>query len=296
MDQKKTLWIIAAVGAFLLVVLGAALILYSPEKKQASVASASYEKKADVASSGWTNTPSLEAPNNQQIPLPPPMGNSVETNEMIVFSDNTTVVGMGDSNPYEETTFDLNTLKQEKALDQYAQQNQSVQPSAQNINITVNLPETSVNLNQTEQKVVTNDYYVTNVQEKAPKAKEVKEPKPAKYTEAPKTAVTTTSKSTAKTATTTVTTTVNTTKAVTQYWVQVAAYSNKKGAEGARAVLDENKIPADVFTYEDNKSRLFYRVRVGPYTTKSEAEYWRTKIIKINEFSKAESFITSTTN
>ena len=56
------------------------------------------------------------------------------------------------------------------------------------------------------------------------------------------------------------------------------------------------KIPADIFTFEDNKNKLFYRVRIGPYTTKSEAEYWRTRIIQIDEFSKAESFVTSTTS
>jgi hypothetical protein len=59
--------------------------------------------------------------------------------------------------------------------------------------------------------------------------------------------------------------------------------------------LDENRIPADIFTYEDNKGKLFFRVRVGPYTTKSEAEYWRTRINKIDTFAKAESYVTSTT-
>ena len=82
----------------------------------------------------------------------------------------------------------------------------------------------------------------------------------------------------------------------TQYWVQVAAYSNKKGAEGARTILDENKIPSDIFTYRDNKDKLYYRVRVGPYTTKSEAEYWRTRIIKISDIDNAnDSYVTSTT-
>ena len=83
----------------------------------------------------------------------------------------------------------------------------------------------------------------------------------------------------------------------TQFWVQVAAYSNKKGAEGARSILDENKIPSDIFTYRDNKDKLYYRVRVGPYTTKSEAEYWRTKIVKIKEIDNAnDSYVTSTIN
>jgi len=39
---------------------------------------------------------------------------------------------------------------------------------------------------------------------------------------------------------------------------------------------------------------MFYRVRIGPYMTKSEAEYWRTRIAMIPEFAKNESYVTST--
>jgi Sporulation related domain. len=82
--------------------------------------------------------------------------------------------------------------------------------------------------------------------------------------------------------------------AVTQFWVQAAAFTSKKTADDARATLDSNKIPADVFTYKDNRGRMFYRVRIGPYMTKSEAEYWRTRIAMIPEFAKNESYVTST--
>ena len=46
MDQKKTLWIIAAVGVFLLVVVGAAMIIYSPSQ------------------TGESSMASLQSPNN----------------------------------------------------------------------------------------------------------------------------------------------------------------------------------------------------------------------------------------
>jgi hypothetical protein len=82
---------------------------------------------------------------------------------------------------------------------------------------------------------------------------------------------------------------------VVQYWVQVTSLKSKKSAENAREVLDENKITADIFTYKDKKDQLFYRVRVGPYTTKSEAEYWQSKIAKIDTFASSSSYITSTT-
>jgi cell division septation protein DedD len=100
--------------------------------------------------------------------------------------------------------------------------------------------------------------------------------------------------------TTSTTTTAKVTKTpakpkVVQYWVQVTSLKSKKSAENAREVLDENKITADIFTYKDKKDQLFYRVRVGPYTTKSEAEYWQSKIAKIDTFASSSSYITSTT-
>jgi len=77
-----------------------------------------------------------------------------------------------------------------------------------------------------------------------------------------------------------------------KYWVQAASYTSKKTADLARATLDENRIPAEVFTYKDGKNNLFYRVRVGPYMTKSEAEYWQNRICKIDSFKDSKSYIT----
>lgn len=80
--------------------------------------------------------------------------------------------------------------------------------------------------------------------------------------------------------------------AALRYWVQAASYTSKKTADIARATLDENRIPAEVFTYKDNKDKLYYRVRVGPYTTKSEAEYWKNRINQIPVFKDSKSYIT----
>ena len=52
MEQKRTLWIIAAVGVFLLVVLGAALVLYSPASR-ASQTIAGYSTERGTSSNGW---------------------------------------------------------------------------------------------------------------------------------------------------------------------------------------------------------------------------------------------------
>ena len=60
--------------------------------------------------------------------------------------------------------------------------------------------------------------------------------------------------------------------------------------------MDENKIPSDIFTYTDTKNNLFYRVRIGPYTTKSEAEYWKARIEEIDFFKTSQCYVTTTTD
>lgn len=273
MEQKKTLWIIAAVGAFLLVVLGAAGLFYSPARNQVpTIASVSPVEKHN--SNGWT-TPSVQA--NVTEPT--------KVNDLVVLSDNTTIfeVAKADNN---STTIDLNALKQELYSTDNAELTAPIQTQPQNINITVNVPDTAK-----ETVVYSTENIVTKTTEVPAKAEE---PAPVKKTTV--VASKNTVKPAEKTVAKTTTTVAKAEPKKTQFWVQVAAYSNKKGAEGARSVLTSNKIPSDIFTYKDNKDNLFYRVRVGPYTTKSEAEYWRSRIIKIDTFAKAESYVTSTTN
>ena len=301
MEQKKTLWIIAAVGAFLLVVLGTAGMLYSPTRSRTpAIASvAPVEKSGQPSSTGWTSQvdvqPPVPVPGDASVPVP-------RVNDMIVLADNTTVYNLNKKDDGASATMiDLNALKNELIAD--AQTSSASQP--QNINITVNMNDRAEPADGTEKAtapaaVVKSDVSSagsvavaaapsttkTSVQT-ASKTSGAAEPKPVQ-----KSAVNVTVKS--GNSTVTASSSPKEEPKKMQFWVQVAAYSNKKGAENARTVLDSNKIPADVFTYKDNKDRLFYRVRVGPYTTKSEAEYWRTRIVKIDEFVKAESFVTST--
>ena len=296
MEQRRTLWIIAAVGIFLLVVLGAALILYSPtaHSTQTIAAIAPVEKPA---SSGWVSAPESSfqpqtAPEQTyvQTTTPPPAETpaaSAETSstntsqgitkvgDMTVIAQNATVYGLEKKYPADtaqdgSTTIDLNTLKTAPAV--------SSEVTPQN-DISAKAIES---VKQTAHAEPVNPPVTESVKKTVPKAA-VKEKTAAK--EAPKAAAKQSAPKTAKKAAT-----------VTQFWVQAAAFTNKKSADDARTILDNNKIPADVFTYKDNKGRMFYRVRIGPYTTKSEAEYWRTRIVQIAEFTNTQSYITSTSS
>ena len=299
MEQKKTLWIIAAVSVFLLVVMGAAMILYNPSagasRKVASIKPV--EKTAQVSSSsGWTNSTTVE----------PAATSSPQVSDMFVVSENTTVLDLGQSgssaaaSDNQSTTIDLNALKRELAADAaLAQTNPQ-----NNINITVNLSDKENTAKVEEPSVVlTTEYYTGKAKEAEETEKATAVKKTSTVAKAPAASTTkttstasksTSSSSAAKTTSAAKPTTAST--AVTRFWVQVAAYSNKKTAENARSVLSDKKINSDIYTYEDNKSKLFYRVRVGPFTTKSEAEYWQSKIVEIADFAKAGSYVTSTVN
>lgn len=280
MDQKKTLWIIAAVGAFLLFVLGAAFIMYPKAPKVAQTITTntltesknlSTSSKIEQEDDGWTKE-------NVEIP------NDLTVKDLTVFSENANVYGFDTVKNGDGETLDLNSLK-----NQIENSNENSNQKTNQITVVIK-DETSKNI-VAENNVSSNIEYVEKVPEKTIKNETSAKPKNVIKNNESTNNVKKVTSTTTKEKTKTVEKVVST---KTQFWVQVGSYSNKKTAESARSSLDENKISSDIFTYEDSKGKLFYRVRVGPYTTKSEAEYWRSKIIKIDAFSKAESYITST--
>ena len=279
MEQKKTLWIIAAVGVFLLVVLGVPAILHYPSRNPVPAYASISPVEKKTSQGGWTKqSADVTAPNGLSQDVA-----ATKVNDLVVLADNATIYSQNTENAGNgATTIDLNALKNELVTDP------SIQSQPQNINITVNIPDAK---EEAKVKADTEVHYVTKADTASNNVKVIQKAE----TKAPK-ATKSVAQANANTSTKKAAPAPKTEPKKTQYWVQVAAYSNKKGAEGARSILDENKIPSDIFTYRDNKDKLYYRVRVGPYTTKSEAEYWRTRIIKISEIDNAnDSYITSTT-
>ena len=297
MEQKGTLWIIAAVGIFLLAVLLPAIILFKPDTHKVQTTA----PIAKPSSGGWiatgTSSPSGSVSENEtakgdvpadkidsEKPAKPEIGGTQSTErsttqvgDMTVFAQNATVYGFETQRnmqnaPDGSTLIDLNTLRSDgtSPSDTVTAKNETSAKSMETARQTARAP-------QTEQA----QYYAAESRSTA-----VKNPAKKPSSEQAKTAQkNTAAKPKAKTST-----------GKTQYWVQAASFANKNGADAARSVLDENKIPADVFTYKDGKGKVFYRVRIGPYVTKSEAEYWRTRVAQINDFKSGESYITQTSS
>ena len=307
MEQKRTLWIMAAVGVFLLVVLGAALILYSPTARSSqTIATVSPSNKQ--TSNGWvslapaenettipqTKMPATEVLSEQNNEVP--QQNVINSEEKItrvaeltVYADKATIISNNPNEMNNVVAAVPSSVPEQKTAEQT---HHTVINNTTTIDINPVISEKPVVTPKNELTKNTIETTSKKVAEK-PVVKQVAKKEVSKPVSKPK-------KVPSTKATTSTTTTAKVTKTpakpkVVQYWVQVTSLKSKKSAENAREVLDENKITADIFTYKDKKDQLFYRVRVGPYTTKSEAEYWQSKIAKIDTFASSSSYITSTT-
>ena len=307
MEQKRTLWIMAAVGVFLLVVLGAALILYSPTARSSqTIATVSPSNKQ--TSNGWVSLAPAE--NETTIPqtkMPATEVLSEQTNEVPqqnVINSEEKITRVAELTVYaDKATIISNNPNEMNNVVAAVPSSVPEQKTAEQTHHTVINNTTTIDINPviSEKPVVTpkNELTKNTIANNSNKvvAKPVVKQVAKKEVSKPvskQNKVTSTKATTSTTATAKVTKTPAKPKVV-QYWVQVTSLKSKKSAENAREVLDENKITADIFTYKDKKDQLFYRVRVGPYTTKSEAEYWQSKIAKIDTFASSSSYITSTT-
>lgn len=298
MEEKRILWISAAVGIFLLIVIGAAWILYAPHKNADSASILTQEQNENT----WILTPQAsgsalaEAP-KEEVPARPAgtapavlpsdaavsneisdQANTLQSKDLTIISNNTTVFAKDGV-----TTIDLTASG--RAPEQQAIEASAGSENARDVKTVVPAQSgNEVGAAETAQnqsvKPATAGTQSTQAQKSAPSStKKAAAAKPAnsaaKNTGKPKAAA-------AKTA-----------SVPDRFWVQAASFTDKENAENARSILANEKIPAEVFTYRDKNGRTFYRLRVGPYTTESEAQYWNSRIKLIEHFSSTQSYVTN---
>jgi len=56
-----------------------------------------------------------------------------------------------------------------------------------------------------------------------------------------------------------------------EYWIQAGSYKSQSKAEELMKLLEGKGLASRVFSY-NSKNDTFYRVRVGPYTNRGEAD------------------------
>lgn len=326
MEQKKTLWIVLVTGIFLLVVIGAALLLFkneSPSRVPGNAYVSPTISDVMVKPSG-TSDAANPLENNS---LAENAGESAAANvsenadpallnggqELTLLGDEN-ASGQDGQNPLEKdaivnaenatvnadtvyvnggTTLQLNTVPAgtvtaknevaEKAMSKTNEAREVLASESAAKESTVAKSSgvvSSASKSDTSTKAASS---TSGASEK--KSASAKESTAKKSTAAASTSKATTSTSSVKESSST---------PMASFWIQAASYTTKKRADEARAVLEASSLPCEVFTYKDSDSgNLYYRVRVGPYLTKTEAEYWQTKIQALDYFKGTSSYVTN---
>ena len=262
MEQKKILWIVAAVSVFVLVIFGFALVIYSPprtaetERQMASAA-----VPADVAEIARRNAAAVDPDSWVKNPEATP---GLDTE--IVPS------------PQAESLTAINSAY--VARESEAKEEKSANPAAE----TINVRDLAASRPQQEERTARPQAAASEAQGSAARRSDVAAPAvavsparsetPARVAPQPAQASSSRSSSSASSAKQT----------VVEYWIQTGSFSSKLNAESARKMLTERYLNAEIFTKEIN-GRQTYRVRVGPYADKEEADYWLGTIAETPEFS-----------
>ena len=295
MEQKRTIWIVLAAGIFLMVVIGAAVILYAPEARKDTTALVQKENGTVWMSPEVAQHKKDELMENSSVVAAPVEDVKAVEDTSVVSSiatpaeettqiENMTVIATGNTNVYSvgadgPATIDLNNVREVADEPAVKAQNRAAEAAIRETNTVRRNVEVSDVLVENSYKDVSKATASSNVR-KAERSSSANVSAPVK--KAAPAAKKTEAKAPAKVE-----------RIPDRFWVQAASYSAKKNADEARSVLEQKKIQCEVFTFTDAKGTLYYRVRVGPYTTRKEAEYWKKKIDEIPLFSKNGSFVTN---
>jgi DedD protein len=240
MEQKKLLLVFVSVGVFLVIVLGAGILVFKP-KTAPDVAAAravpapSAPASADPAE--WVKNP--QAVSGLQPPAP---GSSTRGDVIIIYGERP---GDPAASPTAAVSPD-GSLKVDVAV-----------PEAQGQTVAPPVPEPP--------KPVYEPAPVPPSPKAPPAVKKGKTAAPVKKTEtaqkpasAPKPVGDT-------------------------FWIQTGSFSAKARAESSKETLAAKGI-ASLIETKDISGKTYFRVRVGPYSTKNEADYWLALVKTIDGF------------
>jgi cell division protein FtsN len=73
---------------------------------------------------------------------------------------------------------------------------------------------------------------------------------------------------------------------VEEYWIQAGSFESRSRAAEAQAALAKSGVQARVTTRDVN-GKIFYRLRIGPYANKQEAEKFLEWVKKLDDFEQS---------
>ncbi|HWR12306.1 MAG TPA: SPOR domain-containing protein [Rectinemataceae bacterium] len=239
-NSRKLLWLAAAVSLFVLVVVGAAFLIFAPGKSAEQVPldlTGKAEPRQDNPQDFLADTPS-----------DPSTTQTTSSGDIIIVYGN---------DPSGQPSSPAEAAK----------------PATTTIYVTPSETPTTVAPTATPKTApatpATTPAVAPKTVQKAPSAAPAPAKTPAPAAPASKPATTTAAKAPAQT-----------TKAAPSvqpstgdYWIQAGSFSVKANADSLKGAFSEKSLPA-VITVKDIDGKSRYNVRVGPYATRSEASKW----------------------
>jgi DedD protein len=246
MEKKKLLLVSVSVGLFLVIVIGASILVFSPRDYP------SVTKSEIVPISPGMPRESVGVP---PVETAPPSAPEIAIEQPVP----------GDASP---PANEQRTMKNEIYINGDNADN-AVRVERLNDGST----RTFITIPSPRENTIT----VTTPQSAAPAAAYVETPVAAAAK--PVVATPETPVSTQKSGAAVVSAGTNVEKAASKpaWWVQANSYSKKAYADNAKKFLETKGITS-VITNGVVGGKTFYRVRVGPYSSKTEADYWRSLI------------------
>jgi len=247
-EMKKLLLVAVSVGFFLLVTITVAIIVLTPKTKETAIASSIPYTNGRVQRD-WDDIPSINTPVQAEII------DSKEPEQKIEIVET-------DKKDGNNLTIIIPSPSIETAPE-------------------VNLP--AERIEKAEKKVIEQPAVAT-VKKQEPAAVKPSV-QPAQTANSQKPTVTSANKPTASALKPTAP--AKTTKTINDFWVQTGAFSAQVRAEDARETLANKGITSIIENREIN-GKIWYRVRVGPYTSEREANHWLEIVKLIDGFSDSQ--------
>lgn len=264
MEQKKILWVILSVSLFVLIIFGIALFLYSPSRNSATAQAGGETVPYETAGTSTAVDPDLWARDPNRVAgldrnAPAAAGNIINLNNLNIIST--------DGQNGQSNGIDVSELTAQAGT---AEVSGLPKDLAAQIGIDTTPEQPEVQSTPAKKEAAPQPQTAATVQAQLKPAVEKKVAQ-ASVSIAPK------AKASAKPAAPQV---------QTLYWVQTASLANRINAERARDKLAAQHMKVEIFTKETSAG-LTHRVRVGPFTNSTEANYWLNSIKKIEGFEKS---------
>jgi DedD protein len=254
MEKKKILLVAVSVGVFLAIVISASILIVAPQKPAAGAVSSGSRPRGPIAAGTSGNPATVDAAdlvrnaNGVQNIQTPPSATAIQ-----------------------ETNFFING---EKPIDSYQIEKRDGDASARVV-INVPRPSTAAVPDTFENRSTAPARPAEN--RTASPARSPTENRTAAPARPPTAAPARQAAEPARPAP----------KTYNDYWVQTGAFSTKLNAEGVKDTLASKGITSIIDNREID-GKTWYRVRVGPYTTENEANYWLTLVKGIDGFSDSQ--------